>query len=736
MAAKPGTSYVEVEFSDAAVGTVRLEYDHKRITKPKASGNLSRARQLIAHPCHIRHGDLTRFVLLRKAERYDALAGLMGFVPQMEYQKALRRVQANFEKEVHRLKDLKRDADNRFKAHFNLSDVDITAAFNQITERCQGHGIETEPTLEGAKAASLRVQSLVALDPRAKKLADCQSLETALRACTFSQDLKSQLSRLRDAVGRIKAVQREHLAAQLLVPLFQAADEFLSKVESSGTCPLCGQQFKGDLREHVKNELAKMRHLEELLCYLQQCRSEISTTLAAQKSLAHTFDLTLGEAKPEVKEDLLQRFRDAARDLDACLERIRELLTFDTTSIDDKLVANLKSEEDSLAALFKAFESAKTALLDEGQTRKEALDQDPARLKLVSDAQFISTGLDLLQEIETKAARLRSAQDILAEYAAVVDDYVAACIADVQKRFDEISDKVQAYFELLERHTEGLNTPRLKLSADQDRSVVLEVFFHGEAVDPAYKYLSESQLNSFGLAVFLASATHFNKECKFLILDDVVNSFDSYKRPLLIELIKNHLKDRQILLLTHDRFWRDLLHRSLPNWKKIDFTTYVFGVGPTMRPGKHSLERVENALERDDPDEACRILANYMEDVLQEISERFGTEVKFNRRNEYTLDTLLDRFRVRVENKLNAEHPLTKAVNDLYTANAYRNWTTHCKYPQSPIHKYEVEEVLAKWKTIESQVVCPEDGCFEILTYDGKGAFSCPCGKTRLTKVS
>jgi len=265
--------------------------------------------------------------------------------------------------------------------------------------------------------------------------------------------------------------------------------------------------------------------------------------------------------------------------------------------------------------------------------------------------------------------------------------------------------------------------------------VVLEVMFHGDPVNPAYKYLSESQLNSFGLAVFLESATHFNKDCQFLILDDVVNSFDAYKRPLVIELIKNHFKDRQILLMTHDRFWRELLHRSLPSWKKTDFTNYTFGIGPSVSPGMHTLEKVENALKRDEPDEACRTLYQYLEDVLQEACERLECELKFSRRNEYTLETLLDRLRVRANEKLKGDHPLTLAVAELYRSNAYRNWATHCKNPQTPIHRDEVKGVLKKWKAVEAQLFCQDVNCFEIPRYDGNASFVCACGKTRLTKL-
>ena len=249
----------------------------------------------------------------------------------------------------------------------------------------------------------------------------------------------------------------------------------------------------------------------------------------------------------------------------------------------------------------------------------------------------------------------------------------------------------------------------------------------------AYKYLSDSQLNSFGLAVFLASAAHFNEQCRFVILDDVINSFDSYKRPQVIELLKGEFTDHQILLLTHDRFWRDLLHRRLPTWQRVDFISYAFGVGPTVAPAQDSLEQVKEAIRRDEADQAGQMLARYLEDVLRELCEAFEVEVKFSRRGEYTLETLLDRLKVRVQEKLKGSHPLAAALEEMRCDNAYRNWTIHCKDPESPIHPHEIDGVVKRWESIDGLVRCPK--CNEFARYQEKNQFRCACGLTQLART-
>jgi DNA repair exonuclease SbcCD ATPase subunit len=734
MAAERQHTYVEIQFSDPSVGTVGLEFDPRRVTMPKARGTLVEARKRVSHPCHIRYADLTRFVLQRKTERYDALASLMGFVPQMEYQKALRRVQNQLESDGKRLGALVEDVHARFKEHFALPEPDGVTAIGLLAARCQEHGIETATTREAVAASDAQLKNMLRTDPKATLLANLHSLETAIKSCSLVEAICPQLATLVSVAGQLRAEQVGGNGAILLLPLFRAADDLLAKAEPTGCCPLCGQFFEGDLKSHVQGELSRMQHLQEVLQKLNDARAALTRTLGGQKALVATFDCGVDPVTLGLPPSEIDTFRTSIMAADDALARLREALAFDTMHIQEELVRDLKAKHESLVAMTSVFGKAKEALLALVVARKREFTEDPVRAKLVEDARFVSAGLRLIQEMEEKHTQSERATSVIAQLGALIDDYVEKCLADVEKRFSAISEKVELYFGILEKHTAGLGSPRLRLLADQDRSVVLEVYFHGTTIQPAHKYLSESQLNSFGLAVFLASAVHFNDRCRFLLLDDVVNSFDAYKRPQLIELIKHHLNGHQILLMTHDRFWRDLLHRQLPNWKKMNFTGYQYAVGPVMARALGVLEQVEKELAQDEAERAGQIFARYLEDVLQELCEAFEVEVKFNRRGEYTLDTLLDRFKVRVQEKLKASHRLTALVDQLFRDNAYRNWSIHCKNPESPIHVAEVERIVTLWKEIEATITCQAPCCKEFVRYDGKGAFQCRCGKTLVAK--
>lgn len=130
----------------------------------------------------------------------------------------------------------------------------------------------------------------------------------------------------------------------------------------------------------------------------------------------------------------------------------------------------------------------------------------------------------------------------------------------LQAVLDTISGDVGAFYAKL-HPKENIDKVRLRMIGEE--GVEFEYSFHGNPTQPPQKYLSESHLNSLGIVLFLAYARIFNKKARFLVLDDIVTSFDTGHRRRLLRLLKEEFADWQIVLLTHESVWFDLIKREL-----------------------------------------------------------------------------------------------------------------------------------------------------------------------------
>ena len=85
--------------------------------------------------------------------------------------------------------------------------------------------------------------------------------------------------------------------------------------------------------------------------------------------------------------------------------------------------------------------------------------------------------------------------------------------------------------------------------------------------------MSESHINCLGVSFFLASAKAFNKQNKFLVLDDVISSFDRPHRSRFAKLLTDKFSDYQILLLTHEHEFFELVSSDVKSkgWLVQDF---------------------------------------------------------------------------------------------------------------------------------------------------------------------
>jgi hypothetical protein len=75
---------------------------------------------------------------------------------------------------------------------------------------------------------------------------------------------------------------------------------------------------------------------------------------------------------------------------------------------------------------------------------------------------------------------------------------------------------------------------------------------------------SESHLNCFGIFSSWLSES-VQQENKFIVMDDVISSFDANHRKRFADLLVEKFSDYQIILLTHEKQWFDYVKSIIQN---------------------------------------------------------------------------------------------------------------------------------------------------------------------------
>jgi len=617
-------SFVEIETSNKSIGTIRQAYDNNRVTVPIVSGEIDQFRKDIPYPCHIRFGDLTRFVYFQKAQRFDVLAELMGFVPQVEYQKSLKKVHGKLEDDIERYESIVNDKIETLAKRLNVEAVDEYVIISSVVKRFKSINWACKDDLKSVHECIVKLKKQVAEYPEAKELSDIKDLKEALMRTLFPTNFSVKLTELLKAIRPLKA-EEKFLSDLFLMDLYKAGEKVLEATEPDkrNICPLCGHDYEGDLLAHVQSHYKKLEKLHNLYKEAERQRKLLNSETAVFSSIKKRLEQFTVRYKVDKYKITWDEIISKSQKLEEIIGRVNSIIEKDCRRISNDEIKLLSEDSGSYEKSVSEFEEEKKKILNRLIARIEYLEKDESRAKMVDVHTFVVRTMEDWEELIPQKKELANLRRIIKKYSAIIDEYIHTSTKEVEKRFEKISKKVESYFGIIEKYTPGIGKPALKLLPDQERSVIMEVEFQGESISPAYKYLSESQLNSFGLAVFLASVREFNQDFQFVILDDVINSFDSYKRPQVINLLKNEFKDWQVLLLTHDRFWRDQIYRSCGGWVKKEFYNFAYSVGPLIREGSTTIEEIDDLIAKEKIEFVGGSLGAYMEQKLQVMSEYF-----------------------------------------------------------------------------------------------------------------
>jgi energy-coupling factor transporter ATP-binding protein EcfA2 len=239
----------------------------------------------------------------------------------------------------------------------------------------------------------------------------------------------------------------------------------------------------------------------------------------------------------------------------------------------------------------------------------------------------------LCQQIKTwRAGEREAARALRALNLAdrVFDAYQTKQKEDLAKLLKQISARVAQLYAALHP---GEDLAAVSIEPWTAKGVELAIEFYGSHQRPPHGVLSESHLNSLAISLFLAMAETFNEQLGFLVLDDVINSFDVEHRGRLAELLADGFPNWQIIVLTHDQQFFEHLSRRAPSWRKLELTSWSYASGPrTMQYETHGmLAAARERLESGDVHGAATKARRALEELLQEVCEALWAPLPFRR---------------------------------------------------------------------------------------------------------
>jgi recombinational DNA repair ATPase RecF len=323
------------------------------------------------------------------------------------------------------------------------------------------------------------------------------------------------------AIGQLGGTEAQR--AHQTVELLESALRFHAD-HGDQDCPVCG---KGGLneawRDETEKEVARLRTVAEQADLAHRLRNE-ATKSAKSLMLAPPSLLSTASALGISVDDLSNAWKSWASG----------------TSIDDaeSLAEHLRTTH---AALLSEIEAVREAAAKELQTREDVWRPVAAEL---------AAWLDLAKQAEMGEAQL---DDLKA-----AEKWLRAASAEIRnQRFAPIADVAQSVWETL-RMQSNVELKKIVLTgAGSARKVVLEVTVDGME-GAALGVMSQGELNSLALSLFMPRATLPESPFRFVVIDDPVQSMDPARVDGLARALENTARSRQVVVFTHD----DRLARS------------------------------------------------------------------------------------------------------------------------------------------------------------------------------
>ena len=723
-------SGVKIEFSDTdnEVGELTKTYNHNKITEPILSNkdDFSKVYSAFIIRPYFRYLEVIDFVCSKGKKKYERLAQWMGFQNEFDFQEEIARgIQQTIKDYEKKLADKVDNFESQSKQLINSP----TALDGEVLNFCNAilkyHKVnecknikevwEKIPEISKKKIASAVG---VVIDKLTKT-------ETTIAASVLKTDLPDELENLAKKIDDFRKDKK--LIEQIdIIDLYTQALNVLTKQDATNTkCPVCGKEWQREkLMGHIKSELELLKKTKDEKEALERDILFLKTAVNRETTSVSELISRYKEAQENVSEVKYDNTTGYSENLNSIANNLTRVLSDSSVEI--------RLNKDAVEKVVKE----KGVIVEQIKTHKTKIQPSAEDIKLSEDIEKLTQIKTSWQSLEdARAEQQFTSQEILKFYA--LRDSVLKVIQDnIKSRFEEISERIGRYFGIL-RDDKDIKDIKIVLNERgraSDRSAEIELNYYDISVRPAYKVLSESLLNSLGLAIYFTCVKQFNDKCKFIVLDDIMNSLDIDKRDTLLDLIEKEFSDYQIIIFTHDLYWFQKIIRRFPDWihKKIKGWDYIGGAKiDSVTTTKNEID--ECLADSTRIEEGGWKLGRHAESILNELCEGLWAVVRYRyvKNDPPTMEELFDALYVR----LKAYPVAQKVLNTKKYEPILRNFVTHARNNQpASLSPQDIKRASDEWFSLEAEFLCDE--CHHFIEYHkSKDKFECRCGKKKFEVV-
>lgn len=603
----------------------------------------------------LRYKDLVKFVLSSKSEKLKALSDIIGYSNVTKVKSTLSSVLYRLTRDIKakNLDDQMNYQQGQVMVQFSQNITSDKQFIEIVKELVQPFSLEG--SVKDYKDMGELLKILKQPDDSAEtnqetfliKIQECL-LSISCGLDKLADHYESYSGKFLSIVSDIEILEK--LAIEKL--LIAGQNLLLEGAYSENNCPLCLEDLdRQELLSQVKERIIELEEIkisrEELGNVKGTLQREISGILQSIRSLS-------GD-------------KQIANDRNRVLKKNLEILESKVVAYEGQLTVRVLAE----------------SVLEDGsklQINKDyitTIDED-CRLQLeeIKAARVENSQSDVYSKINIASHAYNQIKELRRQkkayeiqrvtMEAVCDKFIKTQKESLESFLESFSDSVNEIYQFLNPNekVENIHLVPIEKGGNLVGITIQFDFIDNKKITPPHKYLSESHLNCLGIAFFLSSVKAFNHVNKFILLDDVISSFDASHRKRFADLMVEKFGDYQIILLTHEKTWFHMV-RNLVRGKNWNISTFKHSEArgtyidepPTTLP-----ENIRRKISEDDENGLGNDIRKYLEYLLKKISHNLEVKLQF-RFNETNEDRMAFELLTELKGTLN-KRKCTELINE------------------------------------------------------------------------